>query len=482
MAEGATLAALARGPSVYAPRRHPERAVARRNLVLAVMAREHYLSDIARGARPGRAAPALARRVAAARGPLVRARPGARRGRLGARRRPAGRPHRLHHARRPGAARRRGARCGARRTRSTAWRAPRAAATRCRARWWRSIRGTARSAPWWAAGATCPAASTARSSARRQPGSAFKPFVYAAALAAGLTPAAVVDGYAGRDHRARTGVAPGQLRRPLRRPPHAPARAHALGQRRHRAAGRGRGRAAGRGAGPPRRHPEPARRGAGARARRRRGDAARAGRRVRAVRQRRRSGSRRRSCAASRRATARVLWRAPAAQGRARARRGARRSSSRRCWSRWWTAAPAGWCATAACAASVAGKTGTTNDGTDVWFVGYTPTVVAAVWFGYDAPRPIAPAASGGRLAAPAWAAFYLDGWRERDARRLDAARRHGEPHDRRLQRRPRQRVVPRDPARVVSRRHRAHAHLHRAQGAVRSSGWRSSGGRWGRR
>jgi membrane carboxypeptidase/penicillin-binding protein len=63
----------------------------------------------------------------------------------------------------------------------------------------------------------------------------------------------------------------------------------------------------------------------------------------------------------------------------------------------------------------VAGKTGTTNDGADVWFVGYTPTVVAAVWFGYDAPRPIAASASGGRLAAPAWAAFYLAGWRERE-------------------------------------------------------------------
>ena len=56
----------------------------------------------------------------------------------------------------------------------------------------------------------------------------------------------------------------------------------------------------------------------------------------------------------------------------------------------------------------VAGKTGTTNDGNDVWFVGYTPTLVAGVWFGYDTPRPIARAASGGRLAAPAWAAFYL--------------------------------------------------------------------------
>jgi membrane carboxypeptidase/penicillin-binding protein len=62
----------------------------------------------------------------------------------------------------------------------------------------------------------------------------------------------------------------------------------------------------------------------------------------------------------------------------------------------------------------VAGKTGTTNNGADVWFIGYTPTIIAGVWFGYDSPQPIAPGASGGRLAAPAWAMFYLNGWRER--------------------------------------------------------------------
>lgn len=62
----------------------------------------------------------------------------------------------------------------------------------------------------------------------------------------------------------------------------------------------------------------------------------------------------------------------------------------------------------------VAGKTGTTNRGADVWFIGYTPTLVAGVWFGYDSPRAIAPNASGGRLAAPAWAIFFLDGWHER--------------------------------------------------------------------
>jgi penicillin-binding protein 1A len=50
-----------------------------------------------------------------------------------------------------------------------------------------------------------------------------------------------------------------------------------------------------------------------------------------------------------------------------------------------------------------AGKTGTTNDGTDVWFVGYTPDVVAGVWLGFDRPQPILANASGGGLAAPVW-------------------------------------------------------------------------------
>jgi len=61
----------------------------------------------------------------------------------------------------------------------------------------------------------------------------------------------------------------------------------------------------------------------------------------------------------------------------------------------------------------IAGKTGTTNNGTDVWFVGYTPNLVAAVWFGYDDPHSISYDASGGRLAAPAWAEFYTQGWKD---------------------------------------------------------------------
>jgi 1A family penicillin-binding protein len=61
----------------------------------------------------------------------------------------------------------------------------------------------------------------------------------------------------------------------------------------------------------------------------------------------------------------------------------------------------------------VAGKTGTTNSGTDVWFVGYTPTIIAGFWFGFDTPASIGSDASGGRLAAPAWAEFYQGGWKE---------------------------------------------------------------------
>ncbi|HEX2091829.1 MAG TPA: PBP1A family penicillin-binding protein [Longimicrobiaceae bacterium] len=50
-----------------------------------------------------------------------------------------------------------------------------------------------------------------------------------------------------------------------------------------------------------------------------------------------------------------------------------------------------------------AGKTGTTNGATDVWFVGYTPELVGVVWMGLDQPRTIVRGASGGTIAAPVW-------------------------------------------------------------------------------
>lgn len=53
----------------------------------------------------------------------------------------------------------------------------------------------------------------------------------------------------------------------------------------------------------------------------------------------------------------------------------------------------------------VAGKTGTTNEEKDAWFVGFTPDLVAGVFVGYDDPRPMGRGATGGQMAAP----IFLD-------------------------------------------------------------------------
>ena len=54
----------------------------------------------------------------------------------------------------------------------------------------------------------------------------------------------------------------------------------------------------------------------------------------------------------------------------------------------------------------LAGKTGTTSEATDVWFIGFTPSLVAGVWVGYDVKRSLGPAETGGRMALPLWIAF----------------------------------------------------------------------------
>ena len=55
---------------------------------------------------------------------------------------------------------------------------------------------------------------------------------------------------------------------------------------------------------------------------------------------------------------------------------------------------------------SVAAKTGTSQDAVDMWFVGFTPTLVAGLWVGYDQPRSVGSHETAGRLAAPLWAEF----------------------------------------------------------------------------
>jgi penicillin-binding protein 1A len=62
------------------------------------------------------------------------------------------------------------------------------------------------------------------------------------------------------------------------------------------------------------------------------------------------------------------------------------------------------------------GKTGTTNDYTNVWFIGYTADLVAGVWMGFDKPKPIEPNAQGGTLAAPAWTNFMTEVYRRKPA------------------------------------------------------------------
>jgi penicillin-binding protein 1A len=53
-----------------------------------------------------------------------------------------------------------------------------------------------------------------------------------------------------------------------------------------------------------------------------------------------------------------------------------------------------------------AGKTGTTNDCTDAWFIGYTPQLAAGVWVGFDDMRSLGSKQTGGRVAAPIWTSF----------------------------------------------------------------------------
>jgi penicillin-binding protein 1A len=412
LTEAATLAGLAKGPSIYAPRRHPDRALDRRNLVLSLMQREGYLTPelAARTqAEPLRLAPAEWRpppdpsfaldpvravvdsvlgSAAATAGDLV------------------------VHSTLDGDAQR------------AAERAVRVQAAAIQ----RSYRRQApRSVLEGAVVALDPRTGAIRAlvggrrsttrgfnralDARRQPGSAFKPFVYAAALAAGYTPATVLDDSpievddAGRTWRPENFGGeyggPLTLRRALMRSANAATvrLSQAIGERRvaalaHRS---------------------------GIRSRMNTVPALALGalevtplELVTAYAPFANGGLRVQPYLVSRieAGDGTVLWRAPAVQpepvmDRAEAfqmtsmLRSVVDQGTGRVLREMGVRGP------------VAGKTGTTNNGADVWFIGYTPTLVAGFWFGYDSPRAIAGNASGGRLAAPAWARFYLDGWHE---------------------------------------------------------------------
>ena len=68
-----------------------------------------------------------------------------------------------------------------------------------------------------------------------------------------------------------------------------------------------------------------------------------------------------------------------------------------------------------------AGKTGTTNEYRDAWFVGYTPSLVTGVWLGYDQPRTIVRGGYAAQLAVPLWTRFMLSATRNDEPDRFPA-------------------------------------------------------------
>ena len=56
------------------------------------------------------------------------------------------------------------------------------------------------------------------------------------------------------------------------------------------------------------------------------------------------------------------------------------------------------------------GKTGTTDDYTDAWFIGFDPDITIGVWIGYDQKRPIGPNMTGTSAALPIWMKSWSPG------------------------------------------------------------------------
>ena len=70
---------------------------------------------------------------------------------------------------------------------------------------------------------------------------------------------------------------------------------------------------------------------------------------------------------------------------------------------------------------ALAGKTGTTNDFTDAWFVGFSPSVTAGVWVGYDEKKSLGSRETGGRAALPIWMEFMTAALAGKDSGQFEA-------------------------------------------------------------
>src|SRR2546425_7688480 len=67
----------------------------------------------------------------------------------------------------------------------------------------------------------------------------------------------------------------------------------------------------------------------------------------------------------------------------------------------------------------VAGKTGTTNDFTDAWFIGYTPSLVAGALVGFDEKVTLGDKENGGEKTLPVWDGFFKEGLHEKTRRKI---------------------------------------------------------------
>jgi penicillin-binding protein 1A len=70
---------------------------------------------------------------------------------------------------------------------------------------------------------------------------------------------------------------------------------------------------------------------------------------------------------------------------------------------------------------SLAGKTGTTNDFTDVWFIGFSPSLTCGVWVGFDQKKSLGKKETGARTALPIWMEFMNATLQKRDRARFPA-------------------------------------------------------------
>jgi penicillin-binding protein 1A len=70
---------------------------------------------------------------------------------------------------------------------------------------------------------------------------------------------------------------------------------------------------------------------------------------------------------------------------------------------------------------ALAGKTGTTNDFTDAWFIGFSPSITAGVWVGYDEKKSLGSRETGGRAALPIWMEFMKAALAGKDSGQFEA-------------------------------------------------------------